>query len=102
MSRLSPSHPLSASSNATESRIDPPPDLGLQEVTISQTSPMHGAGLRSLRFPEKPREATRDLPLAGDPTAETWVLMDCGPDGVRPRRVRNLIASSGQKFQTRH
>ncbi len=102
MSRLSPSHPLSTSSNATESRIDPPPDLGLQEVTISQMSPMYGAGLRSLRFPEKPREATRDQPLAGDPTVETWVLMDCGPDGVRPRRVHALLAPSDQKFATRH
>ncbi len=102
MSRLSPSHPLSASSNATESRTDLAPDLGQEEMTISQMSPMYGVGLRTLRFPEKPRETSRDLSLPGCTTVEEWILLDCGPEGVRPRRTRDLLAPSGQKFATRH
>jgi hypothetical protein len=102
MSRLSLGHPLSASSNAAESRTEPEPDLGQENMTISQSSLMYGVGLHTLQFPEKPRETTRDLSLPSRPTVEKWVLMDCGPYGVRPRRVRDLQAPSGQKLATRH
>ena len=94
MGWLSPNHPLSASSNAAESRTVPEPDLAM--TTTGQTRPMVRGG--ALRFPE----TIRDLSLCSHTTVDKWILIDCGPDGVRPRRVRDLLALSGQELATRH
>jgi DNA-binding transcriptional MerR regulator len=53
MSRLSSlSYAASASSSALESKADPAPDSGPEEMTISQMSRLYGVSLRTLRFYE--------------------------------------------------
>jgi hypothetical protein len=102
MSRLSPDHPLSASSDSTQDRVVPETDFGQEKVAITRVSPIYGATLRVLRFGDDPRGTSRALSHAGRTADKSWILAGCGPDGVRPRRVDDLPAPGGQTFETRH
>ena len=88
MGRLSPQHPLGAFSNAPENGTDPEPDLGLEDMTISELSRVYNLSLSAPPSSEQP--CGRELFLPGRATVETWILVDCGPDGVRPRRIHDL------------
>jgi hypothetical protein len=99
MSRLSLSDWLWASSDAAEDSADPEtePDSAQEALTTNKASRLYDVGLPTLQLPAKSRETTGYLPLAAK-----WTLVDCGPDGVRPRRVLDLLAPDGQKLPTWH
>ena len=93
MNRLSSlGHSPSEDSDATESNAEP--SLWREEETISQMARMYEVTLPALQLPAKP-ETTRNVPLE-------WILVDCGLDGVRPRRVHYPLWPRVPKSATRH
>ncbi len=47
-------------------------------------------------------KTTRNRSLSGRPAVNEWVFVDCGPYGVRPRRLMNSLGPSVQKIATWH
>jgi len=88
MGQLSPHHPLAAFSNAPENRACPEPDLGPGDMAISDLS--RACDLSPNAPPCSEQPCGRELFLPGRAAVQTWVLVDCGPDGVRPRRIHDL------------
>ena len=86
--RLSSRHPLGASSSAPEQRRIP--EGGSAPEDIGEMSPIDDPGLSTPQLSEQPWGTNRELLLPSRAMVERWVLVDCGPDGVRPRRIHDL------------
>jgi len=100
MGPLSHRHLPGAFSNAPGNSTDLELDLDPEGMTISEMFPMSELGL-SMHFPELPRGASSALFLPGRAMLDSWILVDCGSEGVRPRRVHDRPVLWGRK-PTRH
>ena len=85
MSPLSHHHPVGAFSHRPDNSTDLERDFDLEDITISEMSPISELGL-SMHFPSG---TSCDPLLPGRAMLDSWVLVDCGPEGVRPRRVHD-------------
>ncbi len=65
---------------------------------LSRLPPGGAASVTGKRAAKTPRKR----PLSGRPAVNEWVSVDCGPYGVRPRRLMNSLGPSVQKIATWH
>ena len=86
MGQLSPHHSLGAFSNGPENGPCPEPDLGPGDMS----EPSRIYDLSPSAPPSSEQPCGRELFPPARAAVQTWVLVDCGPDGVRPRRIHDL------------